>query len=252
MLSFQFLDHDIGLTATSEGDDRMDIITTAGGTMNFDRSLYVIKDEGASRDYQTLNTAWIDLTNIYGDTVERANLLRRKDGSGKMRTRTIFGKEFLPLEADINAAERRYQRLQREGPLDPADLSDPYNYIPPTPHCGGRCGEFEIGDDADQAIFAGDERGGENAILTGLTTIFVREHNRLAQVYKDAHPQASEEEIFNNARLINIATYQKICWEEFLPLIVGHESMKEWAGKFEYDPEVDPTIDLHFTTASYR
>ena len=92
----QFLDHDISLTPTVEppepenipipvGDPFFDPDRTDAREMMFNRSVYD-PETGMSNPRQQLNeiTGWIDASNIYGSTEERATVLRLDDGSGKL------------------------------------------------------------------------------------------------------------------------------------------------------------------------
>lgn len=91
----QFLDHDISLTPTVEPPESANIPIPAGdvfdpdntGTreMMFNRSVYD-PDTGTSNPRQQLNeiTGWIDASNIYGSTAERADVFRLNDESGKL------------------------------------------------------------------------------------------------------------------------------------------------------------------------
>ncbi|XP_013100085.2 peroxidase [Stomoxys calcitrans] len=52
-------------------------------------------------------------------------------------------------------------------------------------------------------------------------TLFVREHNRLAKILAKLNPHFSDEKLFQVARKINVAQYQKISYYEWLPLLLG-------------------------------
>lgn len=55
-----------------------------------------------------------------------------------------------------------------------------------------------------------------------LHTMFVREHNRLANLLLRLNPHYSDERIFQEARKINVAQFQKITYYDWLPLMIGH------------------------------
>lgn len=72
----------------------------------------------------------------------------------------------------------------------------------------------------EDSFIAGDERSDENAVLTSLHTLFMREHNRLCDVL----PQFwTEDERFWKARQINIAKYRQIVYKEWLPALFGSQ-----------------------------
>ena len=56
----------------------------------------------------------------------------------------------------------------------------------------------------------GDTRGNENLELTALETLFVRNHNLIAGKLQQEHPAWTDEQLFQEARKINIAGYQAI------------------------------------------
>ena len=69
--------------------------------------------------------------------------------------------------------------------------------------------------------FSGDFRTDENIALAGHQTVWVREHNRLVDILRKNKPNWKPDKIFQEARRINIAQYQHIIFNEFLPLLIG-------------------------------
>ena len=91
----QFLDHDIDITdgvhpeeleniMIPKGDPHFDQQEKGDVVLKFNRSIYKLN----SSPRQQLNeiTGWIDASNVYGSNLDRANELRRLDGSGKLKT----------------------------------------------------------------------------------------------------------------------------------------------------------------------
>lgn len=78
--------------------------------------------------------------------------------------------------------------------------------------------------------------------------LFMRYHNRLADKYAAEHPALTDEEIFQEARRYNIAVYQSIVSESYLPTILGN-TLSVYRG---YDPNMDPSIDEFFSSVSFR
>jgi peroxidase len=70
-------------------------------------------------------------------------------------------------------------------------------------------------------LLEGDFRTDENIGLAAHQTIWVREHNRIADALKATHPAWDDETVFQEARRITIAEYQHIIFNEFLPPLVG-------------------------------
>ncbi|MEO1996930.1 MAG: peroxidase family protein, partial [Planctomycetaceae bacterium] len=97
---------------------------------------------------------------------------------------------------------------------------------------------------------AGDVRANEQVALTALHTVFVREHNRLADAIKAENPVLSDEEIYQLARRIVGAEMQIITYREFLPALLG--SAAPSAGDYQYDATVDASITNSFATAIFR
>lgn len=89
----------------------------------------------------------------------------------------------------------------------------------------------------------GDVRAAEQPGLTSLHTMFVREHNRVVNVLNNLHENWDEDHFFHETRRIIIALMQKITYDEFLPLVLGKETMDEfklgsWNGYDGYDKKV--------------
>ncbi len=106
-----------------------------------------------------------------------------------------------------------------------------------------------IPQDDEGMVIAGDTRASENISLTAMQTLFVREHNRLANAISAANGDLSDEQIYQQARAIVIAQIQSITYNEFLPALLGRRAISEYQG---YDPTVDPTIANEFSTAAFR
>ena len=68
---------------------------------------------------------------------------------------------------------------------------------------------------------SGDFRTDENIALAGHQTLWFREHNRLVDLLKKSKPTWKPNKLFQEARRINIAQYQHVVYNEFLPLLVG-------------------------------
>jgi hypothetical protein len=96
---------------------------------------------------------------------------------------------------------------------------------------------------------AGDIRSNENVVLTSLHTLFVREHNRLANRIRALAPDESDERIFQLARKIVGAEIQLITYHEFLPALLGPFAPSPVA---RYQPRVDPTVATEFSSAAFR
>jgi len=85
--------------------------------------------------------------------------------------------------------------------------------------------------------------------LTAMHTLFVREHNRLADEIANRNPDFSGDEIYERARQIVGAQMQVITYEEFLPTLLGSGALASYNG---YNPNVDPRISNLFSGAVFR
>ena len=102
----------------------------------------------------------------------------------------------------------------------------------------------------DASLFlAGDIRANEQVVLTAMHTLFVREHNRRAQMIAGARPELSGDEVFERARAIVAGEMQAITYNEFLPKLLGEDAIPRYHG---YLGSVDAGISNLFATAAYR
>lgn len=220
----QFLDHDISLTPAASSEANAPISVPSGDpvfdpgrsgvrTIGFTRSVFASGTGTAPdnpREQVNTITAFIDASNVYGSDDRRAYVLRTNDGTGKLKSSD--NGRLLPLNTD---------GLENDD--------------------GGR---------RQSGLFlAGDVRANEQVGLTALHTLFVREHNRLAERIGSQHPDLTGQEIFELARKIVGAQLQVITYYEFLPLLLGRGSVGPYDG---YQATIDPTIATEFSTAAYR
>lgn len=98
-------------------------------------------------------------------------------------------------------------------------------------------------------FLSGDVRVNENAGLSAMHTLWMREHNRIADKLAAKHPNWSDERLFQTARKRVIAEMQSITYNEFLPKLLGKHTLKKYTG---YKPNVSSQISDSFATAAYR
>ncbi|KAK8391872.1 hypothetical protein O3P69_017472 [Scylla paramamosain] len=111
----------------------------------------------------------------------------------------------------------------------------------------------------DKCFFVGDARSNEHLSLTVMHVTFFREHNRLARQLGNLNPHWDDERIYQEARRVNIAQYQHIVYSQFLPELLGSIKTKDYrlqpetSGYYkEYDSSADPSILNEFSTAAFR
>ncbi|MBX3404002.1 MAG: hypothetical protein KF699_11390 [Phycisphaeraceae bacterium] len=105
------------------------------------------------------------------------------------------------------------------------------------------------GDLGAAGYLAGDIRANEQTGLTAMHTLFVREHNRLADIIAANNPGWNDEQIYQHARRIVAAEVQAITYNEWLPSLLGGHGLGSYAG---YDDQVNPSINTAFSTAAFR
>jgi len=220
----QFVDHDLGLTegvgdalpiAVPAGDVYFDPLFTGTETIPFRRSIFD-PATGTTNPRQQINeiTAYLDASNVYGSTAERAAWLRTGVGGRLQVTPTPLG-DLLPFN----------------------DGTQP------------NAGSPEAPDFSTTLFVAGDIRANEQPVLTCLHTLFVREHNWQAARLARTHPGLSDDELYERARRLVIGEIQVITYREFLPALLGRGALP---AHDRYDPDTDVGIANVFSTAAYR
>ena len=127
----------------------------------------------------------------------------------------------------------------------------------------GYNGETLLPVDNQGFFLAGDIRVNEQIGLTSAHTLFVREHNRLADeiaykletgnnkildLFNQLHLNKSDF-IYESARRIVGAEIQAITYNEFLPLLIGTDAIPDYKG---YNSWINPGISNEFSTAAFR
>ncbi|KAM7295225.1 uncharacterized protein ISCGN_024730 [Ixodes scapularis] len=250
----QFIDHDIAHTPLSEGADGATLRCRACNSpervnkecfpipipsndphfpsvsrknpnipqcLPFTRSMSGQRTLG-SREQINQVTGYLDLSTVYGsDECARDELRLFRSGLLNMSAHPA-GREFKPLLSEVDGA---------------ADCIS----------SNGRC------------FIAGDTRVSEQPGLTSMHTIFAREHNRIARTLQSLNPHWDDERVFQEARKIVGAIFQRIVFAEFLPRTLGWESVSQWGlhlleeGYYNgYDPTCDVGSFNEFATAAFR
>ncbi len=226
----QFIDHCITLSPNNPGEEMnipvppydayFDPNGSGTAVIPMERSSYDTTTgtgTGNPRIYFNGITAFIDASNIYGSEAQRAAWLRTFSG-GKLK---MSAGNLLPY----NTTTGEY-----DDPVDPIapGMAMPYPNV-------------------QKYFVSGDVRANENPLLTSLHTLFAREHNRLCEELVVAHPEWTDEHLYQQARKLVGAEIQAIVYEEWLPGL-GME-VTPYIG---YDSFVNPGITNVFNTAAYR
>jgi hypothetical protein len=225
----QFMDHDMDLTP--DGGASLPIPVAAGDPLGpnplpFTRSQYdPTTGTSTSNPRQQVNdvTSFLDLSQVYGSDAATADALRTHSG-GQLKTSSG---NLLPYDnatyftaQQLAAINQSLGGMQNQGPLPTADL-----------------------------FVTGDIRGNENVELTALQTLFVRNHNLITAELQKDHPDWSDEQLYQEARKINIAEYQSIIYNEWIPAVLGPNALPTYTG---YNANVNPSIANEFSTVAFR
>ena len=98
-------------------------------------------------------------------------------------------------------------------------------------------------------VATGDERANQTTSLTVHHTIWHRNHNWHVDQLRAENPEWTEEQLYEAARALNEAEYQRIIYEEYLPKLIGYDQLSEYSG---FDPTVDNRIINEWTTVAFR
>lgn len=221
----QFIDHDIDLTTEGNAGETISF-SHENGDFAINRSGYIDgtgTDASNPREYPNHITSFVDGSNIYGSNDAVTSILRADGGTSP----------YL-LTSDDDYAPTLGQLMDEYDELDPNDV-------------GG--GPLAAGGPNPDLFIAGDVRANENNALTSIHTVWIREHNYQVDKLKGYMPDATDEELFQAAKLIVEAEYQNVVFNEYLPLLLGEENIPDYTG---YNSSVDPSVSIEFSTSAYR
>jgi peroxidase len=215
----QFIDHDITLTHDNgsndfpvpipTGDPYFDPSGTGTQTLPFSRSL-LADGTGVSVDSPA---AQVNSITSFID----ASMVYGSDDERASELRTFSGGQLETSEGNLP-------------PFNTAGLDN-------------------AGGPGDTLFLCGDVRANENALLTSMHTLFLREHNRIAFELQSRHPELSDEELYQAARKRVGAIVQAITYNEYIPALLGRDALPPYRG---YRSEVDPRVGILFATAAFR
>lgn len=99
---------------------------------------------------------------------------------------------------------------------------------------------------------AGDGRTNENFGLTAMHTIWARNHNFHVEILRAGGFEGTEQQLFDAAKIINEAEYQRVVFDEFAGVLLGGIRGDGDHGHGGYNPDADPGISHEFAAAVYR
>lgn len=224
----QQLDHSIVQTSVDpskahpidvpdEDDLRCDNIYT----LPFNRLMKSSKNGKTSGPWQRAHNCLpsrVDLFAVYGN--EKVNPLLREKGKPFLITHKG---DLLPInDKEIN--------VEMNAPKVPEHLRENY-------------------------FVAGDTRANENPNLIAHQTLWMRNHNLHAKALQDAFKNKDANWIFEAARRVNQAQYQRVVYTEYLPVMIGQKlgNCGTQGGNVQcFNPRTDPSISDLFAVAGFR
>jgi hypothetical protein len=262
----QFIDHDMDLTPTQSSgapapnkdgvngfpipvdpthtDDPIHVPGQPDVNLAFTRSVFdPATGITTPREQLNVSTSFLDLSQVYGSTLFVNDALRTHSGG--------LLKSSPGADGIVNTADD----------LLPFNTTAPLSYNGDQPYfTQEQLDTFGMANDAhlvssDQLFVAGDPRANETTELTSLQTLFMRNHNAIARQLATMDPaqfgltEWNDDNLFLEARKLNIAIEQNIVYNGYLPALLGPTAMPAYAG---YDGGVDPSISTEFSTVGFR
>lgn len=105
----------------------------------------------------------------------------------------------------------------------------------------------------------GDFRNSLHPALIPVHTIFIKEHNRLADRVKTARSQMSDQEIYQLVRKVMIGMWQHVVYNEYIPKYLPRRTIRNFGLRpltngvhRGYSSAQDPSISAEFAGAAFR
>jgi peroxidase len=185
-----------------------------------------LNDFGCSlgpREQLNLQTAWLDLSDLYGFNKDVADKVRL-NVDGLLRWSDEANGELLAQATSSCSNSDTWSEYSRRQ----------------------RC------------FVEGDPRVEDNAVLTSIHTVWLREHNRIARQLKRRNPCWPDEKLYQQTRRIVIAQFQNIVYGEYLPALLGRKLADLYdlvpleAGYFHYyTDDLYPQVINEFSAAAF-
>ena len=188
----------------------------ASGVLPFERDAFA-PETGTTQNNvpgEAINTitTWLDLSAVYGSDpqLDRDLQASGRFSAGRLSSTQTDTGELLPADTDGQTGGGLFQGV---------------------------------------GFLAGDVRVNENDSLASQHTLWMRNHNRIAELLREAHRDWDNQELFQRARQINIAQFQNIVLYEWLPALVGTTYLPDYE---DYDHTIDPQTTNVFAVAALR
>jgi prostaglandin-endoperoxide synthase 2 len=142
----------------------------------------------------------IDLCPLYGRTIPQTRVLRLQSNQrgqrGRLKSQWIDGEEYAPFLYEDDGLTPKAEFAELDPPLGLGGIRN---------------------DEQRARLFAfGGDRANAVPHVALINTLFLREHNRLADALERQHPDWDDERIFQTARNILIVQFIRIVVEEYI------------------------------------
>ena len=106
----------------------------------------------------------------------------------------------------------------------------------------------------DKMLVSGDNRVNVQPGLIALHTLWSREHNLICDelLKHPGNENMDDETLFQHARALARAKWQKIVWNEFLPTVIGLAEYDKLGAYLGYNASIKVGIFNEFATAAFR
>ncbi|XP_050520848.1 peroxidase-like [Daktulosphaira vitifoliae] len=186
--------------------------------MNYVRSVPAIRPDCTFGPREQLNQAthFLDASMIYGTSSKQSMSLRQLTGGRLLISSNDQSTQLMPLHIDGSNSCQN----------------------------GNTC------------YISGDARVNAQPHLTVMHTLWMREHNRIADQLRYINKNWDDEQIFQEAKKIVTASIQHITYNEWLPALLGNKFLKK--NQLElltngysnlYDDNINPSVSNSFATA---
>jgi hypothetical protein len=239
--------------------------------------------ENGVPQHTNITSPFVDQNQVYGSSKQVGQLLRESDGNGGVGAKVLMGEidpsapQFSLLPTLRAALDHHIEAGTVFSSSDRGDMTL-LEYYPTLKNADGQYDAATVkllvanfmGEgwpllldtnpfiDLLDHIVSGDGRVNENVTLTSMHTIFTRNHNyhveTLRGIYEQQGIAISKEELFQAAKIVNEAEYQRVVFTEFAEKLLGGEGIRgDGAHGFkDYAPETDARISHEFAGAAYR
>ena len=237
----QFIAHDIILMPSSVGPNGQTLDCTACNSGSVTDNCAPIAVPNGD-DYFPTNSC-----------IRLTRALNGQTGLGQ-RTQLNQNTHFLDLSVVYGSDECLAAKLRtfKNGELKTFQYQYP---LPPQDPTDSNCQSKA----PNSCFLCGDDRNMVQPGLITIHTLYIKQHNKVAQAMQKLRSDWNDEKLYQEARRLLTARFQHHVYAEYLPKLLGQAAMKEFgltpltSGYFTgYDATLDPALPVEFTSAAFR